>query len=281
MSACRHRGRPTLATPARPGSDDRERGHFRPHEPRHGRGLPTADRRGRRLARAPPRTERPAFPLQPARLIERAVRVKRPIERAIPVRSRPIERAVRVRPARPIERAVGVERAWPIGRAVATPERAAVGAIQVPAGTLRLQAPSFGAEPVPIRGRAPPVVYIGVRANVSAGPVRPESITLERRGWPVVPPWFKARPLGPQCVAHARHCSRICAVIAPSGRLARPVQSVVVCLLGATVQLTLSLMPPLRAGNEAGCAGPAAMIRPVIAGVTAPISDCALPCSII
>ena len=219
-----------------------------------------------------PGTERPASPLQPARLIERAVRVKP---------ARPIERAVRVRPARPIERAVGVERAWPIGRAVATPERAAVGAIQVPAGTLRLQAPSFGAEPVPIRGRAPPVVYIGVRANVSAGPVRPESITLERRGGPVVPPWFKARPLGPQCVAHARHCSRICAVIAPPGRLARPVQSVVVCLLGATVQLTLSLMPPLRAGNDAGRAGPAAMIRPVIAGVTAPISDCALPCSII
>ena len=189
------------------------------------------------------------------------MRLARPIERAIPVRlARPIERTVRVKPARPIERAIGVQRTRPIGRTVATPECAAAGAIQVPAGTLRLQARSLRAEPVPIRGRAPPVVYIGVRTNVSAGPLWPEFITLERRCWPVVPPRFKTRPLRPQCVTHARHGSRVCAVLAGSGRLAWPGQPVAIPLLVTTAQLSFSLVPPLRVGDEAGCPGPAATI---------------------
>ena len=218
-----------------------------------------------------PGTARPAFLLQPARPIERAVHVKI---------AGPIERAVGMHPARPIERAVAT-----------TPECVAAGAIQVPAGTLRLQARSLGAEPVPVRGQAPPVVDVGVRPNVSGRPLRPESITLQRRGRPIVPPRFESRPLRPQCVAHARHSSRVCAVLARSGRLARPVQSVAVSLLAAPLlanpvlanraQLSLSLVPPLRAGDEASCARPTAMIRSVIAGVPAPISDCPLPCGVI
>ncbi|HTA07466.1 MAG TPA: hypothetical protein VK836_03090 [Streptosporangiaceae bacterium] len=52
-------------------------------------------------------------------------------------------------------------------------------------------------------------------------------------------------------------------------------------VLATTGQLILSLVPPLGAGDEAGCARPAAMVRSAIAVVPAPISDCLLPCGVL
>jgi hypothetical protein len=134
---------------------------------------------------------------------------------------------------------------------------------------------------VPVRGRTARVVSVIVRSQVSARPLRPESITLEGRGGPVVPSRVKSRPLRPQCVPYARHSSRVCAVLAGSGRLAWTIQSIAVCLVATAAKLSSSLVPPLRAGDEAGWPGPATPIRPVIAGVTAPINASALPCGVV